>query len=229
MLAKILLVEDDCDSAHLVLFQLEQAGYDARVAVTGIEGLQTAYAWQPDLVLLDVMLPGMNGWTVCERLREVTDVPIIFVTVLDQEKQVLHGLRLGADDYVTKPFSHRELLARVEALLRRQAMESPSTQDLFVYNDLQIDLRQRRVKRADQLVPLTRTEYKLLSCLAETPGKCCPHNYLIRRVWGTDDQSRNRLKLCIWYLRKKIEPDPSEPKIILTDYGIGYHLRHPAR
>jgi two-component system KDP operon response regulator KdpE len=229
MLTKILLVEDDCDSARLIHFQLEQAGYDVRVAPTGAEGLQTAYSWQPDLILLDVMLPGMNGWIVCERLRKVTSVPIMFVTVLDQEKQIVHGLRLGADDYVTKPFSHRELLARIEALLRRQAMESSSVENLFVYDDLTIDLRQRRVKRDDQLVLLTRTEYKLLCCLAETPGKCCPHSYLIRRVWGTDDQSRNRLKLCIWYLRKKIEPDPSDPKIILTDYGIGYRLRHPGR
>ncbi len=227
MLAKILIIEDDIDSAELVRFQLEQAGYDVFFASDGTDGLRQTYTRQPDLILLDVMLPTMSGWTVCERLRQITEVPIIFITVLDQEKNIVHGLRLGADDYVVKPYNNRELLARIEAALRRQAMQDDSTPDTFFYDDLLVDFNRRVVALGDEIIHLTPVEFKLLACLAEQPGKTLAHDYLLRRVWGTDRRSRSSLKLYILYLRRKLEHDPTHPKIILTEYGVGYRLNHP--
>ncbi len=229
MLAKILVIEDDDSAADLVRFRLEQAGYDVSTAVDATAGLRHAYAWQPDLILLDVMMPIMSGWTVCERLRQVSDVPIIFLTVLDQEKHIVHGLDLGADDYVTKPYDHRELLARVEAVLRRQMQQAVRLSGVYIYDDLRINFDERRVVRGNEPIVLSPLEFKLLSCLAEQPGKCFSHNYLLRRVWGINGESRNRLKLYIWYLRRKLEHDPAHPRIILTDYGVGYRLNHPNR
>jgi two-component system KDP operon response regulator KdpE len=229
MLARILVIEDDVGSAELVRFRLEQADYAVRLAVDGIDGLRQAYAWQPDLIVLDVMLPSMSGWTVCERLRQITDVPIIFLTVLDQEKHVIHGLALGGDDYVVKPYDHRELVARIEAVLRRQMMQAIPTSGVYIYDDLQIDFDRRKVTRGEKTISLTPLEFKLLACLAESPGKSYSHNYLLRRVWGADHQSRNSLKLYIWYLRRKLERDPANPGIILTDHGAGYRLHPPQR
>lgn len=229
MLAKILVIEDDVSAADLVRYRLELAGYDVRTAANAIAGLRHAYAWQPDLIILDVMMPTMSGWTVCERLRQVSEVPIIFLTVLDQEKHVVHGLELGADDYITKPYDHRELLARIEAVLRRQMGQAVSPSGVYVYDDLQINFVERRVMRGIEPIALTPLEFKLLSCLAEQPGKCFSHNHLLRRVWGSDGESRNRLKLYIWYLRRKLERDPSHPRIILTEHGVGYRLNRPNR
>jgi DNA-binding response OmpR family regulator len=229
MLAKILVIEDNPDGAELIRLQLEQAGYYVSIASDGADGLRQAYAQQPDLILLDVMLPAMSGWAVCERLRQVADVPIIFLTVLGEEKHVLHGLALGADDYISKPHDYRELLARVEAVLRRKAMDALPPRGVFIYDDLRIDFDRRRVTRGDSTINLTRLEFKLLACLAEQPGKTFSHDYLIRRVWGPEHESRNSVKLYIWYLRQKLEQDPANPEIIVTDYGTGYHLRHPQR
>jgi two-component system KDP operon response regulator KdpE len=227
MLGKILIIEDNPDSAELARYRLEQANYEVRIATNGVDGLREAYVWQPDLVLLDVMLPEMSGWTVCERLRQITNIPIIFLTVLEQEKHLIRGFTIGADDYITKPFDHRELLARVEAVLRRQAMHAPSRVELYVHKDLKIDLVQRTVTRGNEKISLTQLEFKLLACLAENPGKSLSHNYLIRRVWGANQHSNNSLKLYIWYLRRKLELDPAHPEIILTDHGVGYRLSEP--
>jgi two-component system response regulator MtrA len=227
MLAKILIIEDDVNGAELARFQLEQAGYDVRIAVDGGDGLRQTYAWRPDLILLDVLMPAISGWKVCERLREVTDVPIIFLTALDHEKHIVHGLKLGADDYVVKPYNPPELLARVEALLRRRRMDASSPSGVYVYNDLQIDFDQRRVTRGDTIIELTPLEFKLLACLAEKPGGILSHQYLRRRVWGGGHQSRGSLKLYIWYLRQKLESDPAHPQIILTERGVGYSLSRP--
>jgi DNA-binding response OmpR family regulator len=227
MLAKILVIEDDVCGADLTRFQLEQAGYDVCIVVDGVEGMRKAYTWQPDLILLDVMMPTLNGWTVCKRLREISDVPIIFITALDQKKHIVRGLMIGADDYIVKPYDHHELLARVEAVLRRRAMEALPPSGVFVYDDLQIDFSRRKVIRGDKTIDLSPLEFKLLACLAEKPGKSFSHQYLTRRVWGTGHQSRSSLKLYIWYLRRKLERDPSRPKIILTERGVGYRLSRP--
>jgi two-component system KDP operon response regulator KdpE len=227
MLAKILIIEDDVNGAELMRYQLERAGYYVDIATDGPDGLRQTYASQPDLVLLDVMLPAMSGWTVCERLRQISDIPIIFLTVLDQEKHIVHGLGLGADDYIVKPYDHRELLARVATVLRRQEAKNVSPPDVYVYDDLTIDFGRRLVKRGEQTITLTPLEFRLLACLAERPGMCLPHEYLLRQVWGASHQSRDSLKLYIWYLRKKLEADPANPKIILTDHGVGYRIRNP--
>jgi two-component system response regulator MtrA len=229
MQTKILVIEDDINYGDLIRFQLEQAGYDVFIATDGSDGLRQMYAWRPDLILLDVMLPTMSGWTVCERLRQISDLPIIFLTVLDQKKHVIHGLRLGADDFIVKPYNNRELLARIEAVLRRQTRQTISPPGVFAYDDLRIDLNRRRVTRGDKVIDITPLEFKLLTCLAETPGKSFSHDYLLRHVWGREDQSRGSLKLYIWYLRRKLERDPSHPQIILTEHGVGYRLRHPQR
>jgi DNA-binding response OmpR family regulator len=228
MLAKILIIEDDVNGAELARFQLQQAGYDVHVAVDGADGLRQAYSWNPDLILLDVLMPSISGWRVCERLREVTDVPIIFLTALDQKRHVVQGLMLGADDYVVKPYDTRELLARVEAVLRRRAMETLPPTGVYVYDDLEIDLNRRRVKRGDTLIELTPLEFKLLACLAEKPGENLSRQYLLRRVWGANHQSPGSLKLYVWYLRRKLERDPTNPQIILTERGVGYRLSHPS-
>jgi two-component system KDP operon response regulator KdpE len=227
MPAKILVIEDDIDGAELMRFQLEQAGYFVAIATDGTDGLRQTYAWQPDLILLDVVLPIMSGWTVCERLCQITQVPIIFTSFLNDEESVIRGLRLGADDYIAKPFAHDELLARIRAVLRRQAMDKEPRLDTYFYDDLYIDFSRGTVMRGDKLISLTPLEFKLLACLAETPGTTLTHSHLLRLVWGTEKQARNSLKLYIWYLRRKLEHDPGHPKIIVTDRGVGYRLSNP--
>jgi two-component system KDP operon response regulator KdpE len=227
MTAKILVIEDDIDSAELMRFQLEQAGYFVAIATDGTDGLRQTYAWQPDLILLDIMLPAMSGWTVCERLRQITEAPIIFISILSDEECVIRGLRIGADDYIVKPLAHDELLARIRAVLRRQAMGEESRLDTLFYDDLCIDFNRNTVIRGDEIIKLTPLESKLLACLAETPGKTLTHDHLMRLVWGGEKQARSSLKLYIWYLRRKLERDPSHPKIIVTDRGVGYRLRNP--
>lgn len=227
MVAKILVVDDDIESSELVRFQLERAGYNVFIATDGADGLHQAFIWQPDLILLDVMLPAMSGWTVCERLRQITDVPIIFVTILGQQKHIVRGLGLGADDYIAKPYDNRELLARIEAVMRRHAAQGTPGPHVYVCDDLIVDFGRRSVTRAEKTISLTPIEFKLLACLAEKPGKSITHSYLLRNVWGTDQKSRSSLKLYIWYLRRKLERDPEHPEIILTDRGVGYRLKNP--
>jgi len=224
-----LVVEDNVDQAALTNFQLRQAGYEVRIAHDGEEGLRLAYDWRPDLVLLDVMLPTMSGWTVCERLRQATGAPIIFLTVLDEEKNIVHGFELGGDDYLTKPYDSRELLARVYASLRRCILQIPPPTGMFVYDDLVIDFDRRKIVRGDTPISLTAVEYKLLLCLAEKPGQNFTHHYLLHRVWGAERVSRNSLKLYVCYLRRKLEKDPVNPQIILTERGVGYRLGRPRR
>lgn len=228
-MVKILVVEDIIDQAELTEYHLQQAGYQVRVAYDGSEGLRLAYDWQPDLVLLDVMLPKMSGWTVCERLREVSDAPIIFLTVLETERNIIRGLNLGGDDYLVKPYHARELLARVAAVLRRQTMQIPPPTGTFVYDDLQIDFDRHRVTRGDKPINLTPMEFKLLMCLAEKPGEPLSHSYLCHRAWGNETLSRNSLKLYVYYLRRKLEKKPATPRIILTERGLGYKLNKPER
>jgi two-component system KDP operon response regulator KdpE len=229
MLEKILVVEDNVDQAELTNFQLRRAGYEVCVAHNGEEGLRLAYEWRPDLILLDVMLPAMSGWAVCERLRQVTSAPIIFLTVLDEEKNIVRGLKMGGDDYITKPYDSQELLARVHATLRRCILQIPPPTGKFVYDGLVIDFDRRRVVRGNAPVYLTAVEYRLLLCLAEKPGENFTHHYLLHRVWGVERVSRNSLKLYVCYLRRKLEKDPANPRIILTERGVGYRLGRPQR
>lgn len=223
----ILLIEDDEALSRMMRLQLEHAGYQVTACQTGTSGLEAARASEPDVVLLDVLLPDMDGWVVCEELKKTTDAPIIFSTALGSERDVIRGLELGADDYMIKPFSYKELLARVKAALHRAHRGAPRGA-IYESERLSVDLEKRTVKVNGEHVFLTPLEYKLLAVLVEEAGNVVPHETLLRRVWGQQHENRRQyLKLYIWYLRQKVEEDPSEPELILTERGIGYRLIAP--
>jgi len=223
---KILIIEDDDSLATLTRLQLESKSYLVQIAHNGAEGLRQAYAWQPDLVLLDIMMPDMDGWTVCQRLREMNDVPIIFVTAVGQERNIVRGLQLGADDYIIKPFSTKELQARIEAVLRRHRQTDTTDQPLHYTNGwLTVDSEQRQVTVNTKPVDLSPIELRLLTTLVRNEGKVLTHELLLEQVWGPAyKEERHYLKLYVWYLRQKIEPDVNHPQYILTERGVGYRF-----
>ena len=227
MPTKILVIEDDTAIASLSQIQLENRGYHVKLAHDGVDGLRHAYAWQPDLVVLDIMMPEMDGWTVCERLRELSDMPIIFVTAVGKEADIVRGLEMGADDYIVKPFSPRELVARIEAVLRRGARGGASAIESRTYENgpLTANLENREVKLNNAHVELTPIEFKLLSTFIRNEDKVLTHRFLLSQVWGPAyEEERQYLKLYIWYLRQKVEEDPTNPRLILTERGVGYRL-----
>jgi len=226
MSSKILVIEDDHAIASLIKLQLETREYQVQISSDGEDGLRQAYAWQPDLVVLDIMMPNMDGWTVCSRLRELSKVPIIFVTAVGKETDIVRGLEMGADDYVVKPFSPRELVARIEAILRRAEDEASSIESRIYKNGpLTVNLENREVKLNDDLVDLTPIEFRLLSTLIRNEDKVLSHQFILSQVWGPAyEEERQYLKLYIWYLRQKIEENPSKPQLILTERGVGYRL-----
>ena len=227
MPARILVIEDDPAIASLTQLQLENRGYEVEIAKNGVDGLRQAYAWQPDLVVLDIMMPDMDGWTVCERLRELSDVPIVFVTAIGKEADIVRGLEMGADDYIVKPFSPRELVARVDAVLRRGERSRGSAIEARTYENgpLSVNLESRQVKLDGNHVDLTPIEFKLLSTFIRNEDKVLTHRFLLSQVWGPAyEEERQYLKLYVWYERQKIEEDPSIPRLILTERGVGYRL-----
>ncbi len=220
----ILLIEDDEALSRMMRLQLEHAGYEVTACQTGTSGLEAARESEPAVVLLDVLLPDMDGWVVCEELKKISDAPIIFSTALGSERDVIRGLELGADDYMIKPFSYKELLARVKAALHRSQRLEPQGV-AYESRRLSVDLEKRTIKVNGEHVFLTPLEYKLLSVLVEEAGNVVPHETLLRRVWGQQHETRRQyLKLYVWYLRQKVEKDPSNPEIILTERGVGYRL-----
>jgi two-component system KDP operon response regulator KdpE len=220
----ILLIDDDVTLLELLADHLQMAGYEPVIASDGHQGLQLAAETDPDLVILDVMMPVIDGWEVCKRLRERSPVPIIMLTAKDQELDKLRGFRLGVDDYVTKPFSFAELAARVGAVLGR-AGRVPGAAHQVTSDDLVIDFDQRRVTVADQVVDLTPTEYHLLEVLARHPGRTLPIERLLIEVWGPEYAGEvKHVKHYIWALRQKIEADPGDPRHIITERGFGYRL-----
>ncbi len=227
MAAKVLLVDDAEDMTVVLSHALRSEGYEIQVAYDGSSGLRAAYEFQPDLIVLDIMMPGMDGWTMLERLREFSDVPVIMLTAISGEKNLVRGLDHGADDYLTKPFSTAELRARIRAILRR--VSEPLAQgDLVLRFDdgqLLIEPDAQRVTVRGQVVELTPTEYRLLLCLAYNAGRVLTVDQILDNVWGLGyEDSQSNVKLYIWYLRRKIEPDPSNPRYILTKRGAGYYL-----
>jgi DNA-binding response OmpR family regulator len=227
MPTKVLVIEDDAAIASLIQLQLENREYQVQIARDGVEGLRQAYAWQPNLVVLDIMMPDMDGWTVCERLRELSSVPIIFVTAIGKEADIVRGLEMGADDYLTKPFSPRELVARIEAVLRRGDRAGDTSIEARTYKNgpLSVNLESREVKLNGEPIELTPIEFKLLSTFIRNEGKVLTHRFLLSQVWGPAyEDERQYLKLYVWYLRQKVEEDPSDPKLILTERGVGYRL-----
>jgi len=225
----ILVVDDEPRLLAFLRSELKASGYRVSVAHDGKGALRAAAARGPELVILDVMLPDMDGFEVCRRLREESTVPILMLTARTGEADKVEGLDAGADDYLTKPFSTSELLARVRALLRRtRAVEAAGPGDDFRTGDFVIDFQQRRVEMRGEEVRLTPTEYKLLAELCRNAGRVMLREDLLARVWGT---AYHREVEYVWvyigYLRNKLEKDPKHPEYILTHPGVGYSFRGP--
>ncbi|MCL5950126.1 MAG: response regulator transcription factor [Chloroflexi bacterium] len=221
---RILVVDDDKTLLRLMREALTKAEYEVVTAANGIDALQELYAKQPDLVLLDVMMPRMDGWETAERIRQVSRVPIIMLTAKDEESDKLKGFEHGVDDYVTKPFSFAEIVARVNAVLGRvHLVPADHKPKRYVSGNLVIDTDARRVTKAGKVIELTPTEYRLLATLAENGGRVLSHEQLLNKVWGYEyGEDTGYVKRYIWYLRRKIENDPRKPEHILTERGFGY-------
>lgn len=226
---KILVVDDDPALVRLVDQVLGQKGYEMLKSSNGQEALRLLFEKKPDLVLLDVVMPGMDGWQTCCRIRDISDVPIIILTgKRGSEDDIVRGLDYGADEYLLKPMGNKELVARVRAALRRA--ESPSYLDKsreIIFNDdfLTVDLAERKVLVSGEKVKLTPREYRLLSLLVENAGRVLTHQQILEKVWGweyTDDV--DYVRIYIAHLRRKIEPTPALPRYILTEPGVGYYF-----
>ena len=221
---RVLLVDDDKTLVRLMREALSKAEYEVVTASNGIDALQELYAKQPDIVLLDVMMPRMDGWETAGRIRQVSKVPIIMLTGKDAESDKLKGFNIGVDDYVTKPFSFAEMVARVGAVLTRsRQVPLDHKPKRYASGDLVIDTDARRVTKKAKIVELTPTEYRLLVTLAENAGRVLSHEQLLNKVWGYEfGEDTGYVKRYIWYLRRKIEDDPRKPEHILTERGFGY-------
>ena len=227
MAIKILVVDDSKDTTWLLRRTLTDENYEVEIAQNGLDGLRLAYHFRPDLVLLDVMMPDMDGWTTLRRLREFSEVPVIMLTAVGGEKSLVQGLDSGADDYVTKPFSMEELKARIRAVLRRKGLSEADSSPLLQFDgdQLIIDPSSQEVTVRGEVVDLTPTEYKLLLCLAYNAGRVLTPDQILDNVWGPGyEDSAANVKLYIWYLRRKIELDPADPCYIITKRGTGYYL-----
>jgi two-component system alkaline phosphatase synthesis response regulator PhoP len=220
---RVLVVEDEPGIAFALDADLRAEGYDVKVATTGDDALRTMRAERVDLVLLDVMLPGKDGFEVCRELRRAgVRTPIILLTAKSQEAEKVMGLELGADDYITKPFSPRELRARIKAALRRAAPESP---DLFRFGDTEVDFGRCEVRRGGHTVDLSALEFKLLTAFVRSRGRVLTREQLLDAAWGRDVSLNDRVvDNHIVSLRRKIEPDPARPQYLVNIRGLGYRF-----
>jgi two-component system KDP operon response regulator KdpE len=228
--SKILVIDDDPEVLELVRLLFARAGAHVVTASTARQGLRHFYDQHPDLVILDLMMPGMDGWNACERLRELSDVPIMMLTALTQTDNIVRGLEHGADDYVTKPFANQVLLARARALVRRAEQSAPGQKPL-VYDDgyLAIDLARRRVQVRQQPAGLTPTEYSLLGYLFKHAGRVLTHDQILKQIWGPEClDSTHYVHVYVHRLRQKLEQDPENPRYLLTEPGVGYRFESPA-
>lgn len=223
---RILVVDDEESIVQLIAYNLRRAGYDVISALNGEDGLALARSEQPDLVILDLMLPGMDGFDVCKELRRETELPILMLTARGEEIDRVIGFEIGADDYVVKPFSPRELVGRVKAILRRSAKkpkEADESQDTLVFGALSINFVTYEVARDGRRIDLTPTEYQILKILSQHPGRVFTRDELVDRVMGSDFFGDVRtIDVHIRHLRSKIEENPSEPRFIETVRGAGY-------
>lgn len=222
---KILVVDDDRTLLRFLDEYLQREQYQVITANGGEQALRSFYQQQPDLVVLDVMMPGMDGWEVCARIRELADTPIILLTAKTSEADKLRGFRLGVDDYITKPFSLPELAARVRAVLARTVAHRQGEVSTYSAGSLAVDLRKREATLDGQNLDLTPTEFRLLAALATRAGEAVSQEALIRELWGLDRKGGgNALRRYISLVRGKIEPDPRRPTRIVTVRGFGYRL-----
>lgn len=227
MAETILIIEDDPLQADVVRVLLEHGGFRVIHALDGVEGLRRLYEVQPDLVVLDLMLPHVDGWEVCRRIREMSTVPIIIMTSRRSDEEKVKGLRMGADDYIVKPFNPQELAARISAVLRRTHLPPPSKSTVMRFSggDLIIDPANLTVIVDGQPVELTPTEHRILLYLAEHPGQVITIEDVFTSVWGFDtDVNVNNVKWYVWRLRQKLDGDNNESRFIFTERGAGYRF-----
>jgi DNA-binding response OmpR family regulator len=227
--ASVLVVDDEPHVLKLVKANLETSGYRVLTADDGEQAVQAVESEVPDLVILDLMLPKMDGYAVCRHIREFSAVPIIMLTARSAQVDLVHGFEVGADDYLTKPFSVTELLMRVQAVLRRSKWpEEILSRQGFRSGPIEIDFAQHRVLAGGEEVKLTPTEYRLLAYLATNANRVITHRELLRAVWGPEyGEETEYLRVYIRYLRQKLEPIPSEPRYLLTQPSTGYMLYQP--
>jgi two-component system KDP operon response regulator KdpE len=222
--AKILIVDDEPQITRVLRTALSTQGYSLRVAANGVEGMAAVHEWKPDLVITDVSMPEMNGVELCREIRAVSEIPILVLSVRSHDPVKIEALDAGADDYVTKPFSIQELLARVRAQLRRSIAPASEGQTVIALGDFLIDIPQHRVVVRGQDTHLTPKQFDLLVCLAQHPGQVLTHRTLLHAVWGTNADQPEYLRVNIGQLRKKIELS-EEPRYILTEPWVGYRFR----
>ncbi len=225
MADKILIIDDEKLAVDMLGKLLAKRGFEVYKADSGQDGLRKAYHHQPDLVLLDVVLPDMDGWEICRRLRELSDMPIIFVSARKDKNDIIKGLEIGADDYVTKPFDDDELVERIKARLRRSPRTSLSEELVFNQGDFRINFMNREVWIHSNLKHLTPKEFNLLAVLVRNAGRVVTRTELVTEAWGDEySDAIDSLKLYIHYLRQKLETNPQQPKYILTSRGVGYRF-----
>jgi two-component system OmpR family response regulator len=225
MSSKILIVEDDLNLLEALKYNVRKEGYDVASAVDGVQALEVARSDKPDLILLDIMLPKISGFEVCRILRKEMNVPILMLTARDDEVDKVVGLDLGADDYMTKPFSMRELLARIRAMLRRAEIQTPITETPFRFGDIEIDIGHHLITKAGKALNVTPKEFDLLTFLAKNKGLVLTRDKLLEKVWGYDYSGDTRtVDVHVRWLREKIEDNPDKPKHLITVRGVGYKL-----
>lgn len=228
---KVLIIEDEKSISDIIKFNLTKEGFDVETSYDGQEGLTKALSIKPDLILLDVMLPIMDGFQVCKKIRETSSIPILMLTAKEEEVDKVLGLELGADDYITKPFGMRELIARIKANIRRTDLmtnlqDVPSNVQDF--GNLAIDLNRYEVRKNEIALELTLREFELLKYLAERENKVFSREQLLEEVWGYEYYGDIRtVDVTVRRLREKLEDDSSDPKYIMTKRGIGYYFRRP--
>ena len=229
-MSTLLLIEDDYILSETLRLMLIKKGFTVETAGDAITGLQKAYAIKPDLIILDIMLPGMDGWQACERFREMSDVPIIMLTAIGSDQDIVKGLNMGADDYIVKPVTAEELTARVRALLRRVSRvpepQQPGVRGKILTCDyLMIDFDKHEVTVDGHRVDLSPTEFRLLAVLARNKGRMLPHEFLLNEVWGPEYIGDiDYLRLYISYLRKKKKKNYNKPSLIQNEWGVGYRF-----
>lgn len=223
---RILVIDDDISLCQTIKYTFSRVGADVVTATDGRDGLQQFYRYRPDLVLLDVRMPGIDGWEACRQIRLMSNVPIIMLTTLHKDDEIIRGLDLGADDFVTKPFSREVLLARARSLLRRAEQISPEPA-LTGYSDehLTINLERRRIYVDGKQISLTATEFRLLSYLMQNADQVIPYQTLLDKVWGEEYRDNiDYVHVYLSHLRRKIEEDPRSPKYLVNERGIGYRF-----
>ncbi len=228
MSTRVLLIEDSEVERAVTTDRLERAGYVVSTAADGAEGLRRLYDVRPDIVLLDVVMPGPDGWKTLDSIRQVTDVPVLMLTSLDSHIERVRGLKAGADDYIAKPYDAAELLARIEAVLRRTSASAATVKELWDDGVVRIDYGSGEVVVQGRSVTLTPLELRLLATLTEHAGQVLSRDQLLELVWGDADvRSGDEVKLYVGYLRRKIELDPARPELIETVRGFGYRYKKP--